>query len=131
MTRKLTSIGVILMGAWLGLFPASADQQTKATDPQGDAKVLAAVEQYVRNDTKLKGGFFLSDPQEKQVRDLTFDFVHKSVDARPGNLQVVCVDFLDRAKNRLDIDFFLKPTPKGNLEVTDIKIHKVNGVERK
>ena len=41
------------------------------------------------------------------------------------------VDFQDRAKNRLDLDFSLKPTPSGDLEVTEIKIHKVNGAERK
>ena len=43
----------------------------------------------------------------------------------------MCVDFLDRSKNRLDIDFSVKPSPSGELQVTDIKIHRVNGAEPK
>lgn len=126
MTRRVAATAVVLLGGWLMQAPLAA--QSNKPDP---AKVRAAIERYVQQETKLKGGFFVRDPQENQVRDLTFDLVHQDIEAKPGNLQVVCVDFQDRAKNRLDLDFSLKPTASGDLEVTAIKIHKVNGVERK
>lgn len=126
MTRMITGIAVALIGGCLS--QADVLAQSSKPDP---AKVRAAIERYVQQEAKLKGGFFLRDPQENQVRDLTFDFVHKDIESKAGNLQVACVDFQDRAKNRLDLDFSLKPTPSGDLEVTGIKIHKVNGAERK
>lgn len=126
MTRSVAATAVVLVAGWL--MQAHVVAQSSQPDP---AKVREAIERYVQQETNLKGGFFVRDPQEKQIRDLTFDLVHQDVEAKPGNLQVVCVDFQDRAKNRLDLDFSLKPTASGDLEVTDIKIHKVNGVERK
>ncbi len=127
MTRKAAAaVTAVLLGGWLTHAPVAA--QSSKPDP---AKVRAAIDRYVQQETKLKGGFFVRDSQENQVRDLTFDSVHQAIESTPENLQVVCVDFQDRAKNRLDLDFSLKPTASGDLEVTGIKIHKVNGVERK
>lgn len=128
--RTVVPMGAALVMAWGVMHVAVFGQSQKSADPQA-AKVRAAIEQYVQQDTKLKGGFLLRDPKEQQVRDLALDFVHSGLESGPGGTQVMCVDFLDRSKNRLDIDFFVKPAPSGELQVTDIKIHKVNGTERK
>ena len=138
MKSMYAAAGVMMLGAWFVLAPPIGARQEPSPVPASQdqpapdaAKVRAAVEQYVQQDTKLKGGFLLSDPEQDQVRNLTFDYVHDAVEPASGNQQVVCVDFLDQNKDRLDVDFFLAPAPSGELEVTDIKIHKVNGVERK
>lgn len=126
MTRRVAATAVVLLGGWPMQAPVAA--QSSKPDP---AKVRAAVERYVQQEAKLKGGFFVRDSEANQIRDLALDSVSQDVESKPGNLQVVCVDFQDRAKNRLDLDFSLQPTVSGDLEVTAIKIHKVNGVERK
>jgi hypothetical protein len=65
------------------------------------------------------------------VRDLKFDHVHQGVEQAEAGQYAVCVDFLDQSKKRLDVDFWLKSAATGELEVSKIRIHKVNGVERK
>lgn len=111
--------------------PSQALLAEGQVQPEVAAKVRSAAENYVKREGVLKGGFFLRDAKSNQVRDLRFDYVHKGVDPAPRNEYAVCVDFLDESKNRLDVDFYLKPTGSGDFEVTKIKVHKVNGVEQK
>ncbi len=108
-----------------------AHAQQKVEDPATKKKVQSAVEQYIKQDAELKGGYFLRDPKENAVRDLQFDYVHQGVERTTAGEYLVCVDLLDQSKNRLDVDFWLKPTGTGDLAVLKIRIHKVNGVERK
>lgn len=124
---------VVLTIAVIGLMALAGHTQPAGDEvkPEVSAKVRTAVEDYVKKEANLKGGFFLRDAKSNQVRDLRFDYVHKGVDPAPGNEYAVCVDFLDESKNRLDVDFYLKPTDSGDFEVTRIKVHKVNGVEQK
>jgi hypothetical protein len=122
----IAATATVLLGAWLMQAPVAA--QSSKPDP---AKVRAAIDRYVQQETRLKGGFFVRDPEENQVRDLTLESVSREIESKAGDVQVVCVDFQDRTKNRLDLDFSLKPTASGDLEVTAIKIHKVNGTARK
>lgn len=128
--RTVVAVGAVIVSASTVMYVPVFGQSQKPADPQA-AKVRAAIEQYIQHDTKLKGGFLLRDPKEHQVRELTLDFVHNGLESGPAGTQVMCVDFLDRSKNRLDIDFYVKPSPSGELQVTDIKIHKVNGTARK
>jgi hypothetical protein len=97
-------------------------------NPEVAAKVRNAVGSYVKQEANLKGGFFLRDSKNNEVRDLRFDYVHSGVGPAPGDQYRVCVDFLDQSKKRLDVDFYLKPTDWGGFEVSKIRIHKVDGV---
>jgi hypothetical protein len=124
---KLTYVTFLL----LAVAAIYAQAQQKVEDPGTKKKVQAAVEQYIKQDTQLKGGYFLRDLRDNTVRDLTFDHVHQGVEQTPAGEYVVCVDLLDQSKNRLDVDFWLKPAGAGDLAVSKIRIHKVNGVERK
>lgn len=127
MKRSLT-LGFALVVALLA--SAAAEGNKKVSDPATATKVRSAVEQHVKQEEQLKGGFFLRDPQEKAIRDLKFDHVHQGVEKTPDNRFVSCVDFVDQNNDRLDVDFYLEPS--GNdLKVSKVKIHKVNGVERK
>lgn len=105
----------------------AASAQVKSEEA---AKVRTAVETYVKQEQGLKGGFFLRGP-DKVTRDLQFDFVHKDVERTPTNQNVVCVDFLDQNKKRLDVDFYVSTNASGAYEVKQIKVHKIDGVEQK
>jgi hypothetical protein len=121
---SLAVIGLLALG---GQAQAAGDE----VKPEQAAKVRAAVEKYVKQEAALKGGFFLRDAATGQVRDLCFDYVHDGVNLTSENEYRVCVDFVDPSKNQLDIDFDLKPSASGELEVTQIKVHRVKSGEKK
>lgn len=120
---------LFLLSALAGLAEARPDQER--VKPEVAVKVRTAVEDYVKREAQLKGGFFLRESKNNPVRDLRFDYVHEGVKKAPANQYFVCVDFLDPSKSRLDVDFYLKPTESGDFQVTKIKVHKINGVEKK
>ncbi|MGH9789049.1 MAG: hypothetical protein ACRD4U_10145 [Candidatus Acidiferrales bacterium] len=123
---------VVLSIALIGLMAlASHAQPGDEVKPEVAAKVRAAAEKYVKQETAVKGGFFLRDAATGQVRDLRFDYVHNGVDLTPENEYRVCVDFVDPSQNQLDVDFDLKPSASGEFEVTRIKVHKVKSGEKK
>lgn len=103
----------------------------KVEDPATKKKVQTAVEKYLKEEAQLQGGFFLRESTKGGVRDLQFDYVHQGLEKTEAGEYAVCVDFLDQAKRRLDVDFWLKPTASGDLQVSKIRVHKVNGVEPK
>lgn len=131
MKMKRTVAFAILAGliAWIPMGAISAQAQTVSSEVAAD--VHRAVEQYVKHDIELKEGFFLRDPQEQRVRDMALDYVHDGVEAAASGLHVVCVDFLSANRDRLDIDFYVGRSDAGDMEVSKVVIHKVNGTERK
>ena len=131
MKRLAASVAVVAVSGWLATYAPLHAQAQKPGGAPVAAKVRSAIEEHIARDTKLKGGFFVRDAKDQRVRDLALDYVHSGLEPGPGGQQVMCVDFLDRNKDRLDIDFYVKATPSGELQVADIKIHKVNGAERK
>ena len=128
--RSRAALGLVFLVGALTLLAGTQPEQ-KEIKQEVVAKVRTAVEQYVQQDEQLKGDFFLRDSIDKTIRDLRLDYVHKGVERSVDNLYSVCVDFLDRSNKRLDIDFYLKPTDSGDFQISKIRIHKVNGVERK
>lgn len=129
MRAKSFYVAAILSVALVGL--SNAQTKQKVDDPATKKKVHDTVERYVKQEGQLKGGFFLRDAQENAVRDLQFDYVHDGVERTEAGQYLVCVDFLDPAQKRLDVDFWLEPTSSGDLQVSKIRIDKVNGVARK
>ncbi|MBI1955250.1 MAG: hypothetical protein HYS38_02545 [Acidobacteria bacterium] len=127
--RVRVTLGLLLSVSFLMVLLSwhAASAQVKSEEA---AEVRAAAENYVKQEEQLKGGFFLRGP-DKVTRDLQFDFVHKDVERTPKNQNVVCVDFLDQNKKRLDIDFYVSPNASGAYEVKQIKVHKIDGVEQK
>lgn len=123
----IVSIVVIGLMALAGHSRAAGEE----IKPEVAAKVRTAVEDYVKQEANLKGGFFLRDSTTGQVRDLRFDYVHSGVGLTPENQYQACVDFLDPNQKRLDVDFYLSPTPSGDFQVSKIKMHKVDGVAPK
>ena len=121
----------VLATLLLMLSTIAVAQGRKVADPETVVKAHIAIQEYVRKDEQLKGGFFLLDPQKDTVRNLKLEQVHTEVDRMSANRYVSCVNFVDQNNNKLDVDFYLTPGAGNGLEVAKIKIHKVNGVKRK
>lgn len=101
-------------------------------------QVKAAILDYIRWDTKLKGGYFLIwDDEGELVWKLDFSELHKKVMVLEDGTYFMCVDFNAKEKqpdgsvktNILDLDFWLEEED-GTLQMSMIKIHKVSGVTR-
>ena len=116
---------VVMASGWVVL-QGVALPQTKA--PATESQIKVAIESYIREDTAIKGGFFLWDPRYTAVRQLDFQHVHDGSWAASGRDQVMCVGFLDERGNELDVDFAVRPDWAGTPEVRGIIIHAVNGV---
>jgi hypothetical protein len=90
-----------------------------------------AIESYVKDDTRLKGGFFLLyDPQDKKPLVLTLDKVHKDQLAEvEKRVYFACVDFKSADDVTYDLDFLMKQGD-GGLTPSEILVHKVAGKPR-
>jgi hypothetical protein len=96
--------------------------------------VKKAVKDYVSAQTKAGGGLYVvKDPVLKKDWLLKLDKIHDPVRefGRDGKtIYFACSDFkTEDGKDVLDIDLWMVETG-GKLEVTDTKIHKLNGVPR-
>ncbi len=89
------------------------------------------VENYIANETKLKGGFFMVyDKDQKKTLTLTLDKVHKErLSKLKDNEYFVCADFKATDNHTYDLDIFMEQTEHG-LKTTQILVHKVDGVAR-
>lgn len=90
------------------------------------ATVKKGITAYIQRDQAIKGAFLIKDNHSNAVRDLKFDHVHDGVHPVEGGQYYACVDFKEGEKV-LDLDFYLKPTSSGDLEVSNIVIHKIDG----
>ncbi len=89
--------------------------------------VETAISDYIEKDEMLKGRFMIYDEKNDMVRHLNFEKLHTVNQLGTGSY-FVCADFEDQNKNKLDIDFYIDTdTEHGNLEVSKLLIHKVNG----
>ena len=94
--------------------------------------VADAVENYVRQDAKMKGGYFLVyDPVRQVPLALTLDRV------REDGLRMIDdheyftgADFKTDDGSTYDLDVFMKGPDKDHLEVAAITLHKENGTPR-
>ncbi|MBI4455783.1 MAG: hypothetical protein HY644_07780 [Acidobacteria bacterium] len=98
----------------------------QSVSPQQKAAVSKAITDYVQRDQQLKGAFLVKDKKAGAVRELKFDHVHSGVDKTADGRYVACVDF-KQGNKVLDVDFYLKPATSGELQLSDIRIHKIDG----
>jgi hypothetical protein len=115
--------------------PAAVETPTAAVPATLDAtQVKSVASEYIEKDMKLKGGEFLFyDPAELKVWKLKNPKIHEDVRNQDANVSVVCVDLVSgkgKTKTALDVDLFIVKGASGNVEVSDIKIHKVGRKER-
>jgi hypothetical protein len=109
--------------------PTKAKEKTEAAI--SIAELADAIEQYVADDAKLKGGYFMVyDTVQDKTLELTLAKVHKDKLASLGNdVYFACADFNSSDGHLYDLDIFMEDTDDG-LKVSDIGIHKLDGQPR-
>jgi hypothetical protein len=133
-------IAIMFMAAGGGLYAGEhpehpqEDVAKEGTDAANVTKdnLATAIEGYVANEVKLKGGYFLVfDPIANESLALTLDKVHKERLTTLGNdAYFACADFKSTNGKMYDLDIFMKGPDKDHLEVTEIAVHKEDGKER-
>lgn len=91
------------------------------------------IQDYVKKESKLKGGFFLMyDEQAKKPLVLSLLKVHEDrLSVVDKGVYFACVDFKTPEGNMYDLDIFMKEKDEDKeLEVTEITIHKEEGKAR-
>lgn len=146
LASRISIIGAVGLIMFLILVPLKVgsaqehpEHPTKAA-PKAKVEVTQemmakAITDYVNQDAKMKGGFFLVyDPQAKKTLTLTLDKVHQDrLSQVEEALFFACSDFKSTDGKLYDLDFFMKGKPASSgmeLAVSEIMIHKENGKAR-
>ena len=88
-----------------------------------------AIEGFVEADINLRGAFLGIDPKTDTVLKLKLDKVHKERLSHVGeDVYFACADFNADNGKVYDLDIFLHGTNTDNLTVTEISVHKEDGI---
>ncbi len=99
-----------------------------AVEPSAD-QIRDTIRQYVEDVIQDEGAFYLDDDITGQTRELALEQVHERV-GKTGDYYYSCTDMKDAQTGELlDLDFDVEAYD-GELEVVDVRIHKVNGEPR-
>ena len=111
--------------------PAAKQQSKKTEAALTMADLSTAIKEYVAQDAKLKGGFYLVyDPDAKKTLELMLDKVHEDRLSKVADgVYFACADFKASDGNVYDLDIFMKGD-KSKLEVNEVTVHKVDGTPR-
>jgi hypothetical protein len=111
-----------------------AQEHPQGQQPSGISKddLADAIQNYVKREAALKGGFFLIyDKDTDRTLALTLDQVHRERLAKVSDgAYFACADFKTQEGKTYDLDIFMKGPNKDKLEVTEISVHKEDGKER-
>jgi len=93
--------------------------------------LVEAIEGFVEADIILRGAFLVIDPKTDTVLKLKLDKVHKERLSHIGeDIYFACADFNAENGKVYDVDIFLHGTNTDNLTVTEISVHKEDGIPR-
>ena len=106
-----------------------------AIGPKGDrisaGNLAQAIKSFVDADMALRGYFLVLDSRSDKVLRLALDKVHKERLSHIGNdVYFACADFKDPDGTIYDIDIFLQGNNTESLTLTEISVHKEEGVAR-
>ena len=103
--------------------PAENDE----VDADTKARVLGAIEAYVKEDEALKEKFLVLDPRsDEPLVALSFDHVHAGVHPHEQGYRA-CVDFTDDAGDLYDVDVVVSLDDQEGSTVQKVWLHKVAG----
>jgi hypothetical protein len=92
-------------------------------------EIKKAMADYVETKSKKTGTFEIMDSVTKSKRQLKLQRIHERV-GKTGDYYYSCADFVDTISGELlDLDIDVE-NKDGNLNVVDVRIHKVKGKER-
>jgi len=129
MRHRIVTPIMLIMAFILSIRPISLAQEKDRNEKQ-KKEIKAAIEQYIKNDQNLKGGFFVKDAKEGKVLDLSFEELHRGVGQGEDGTSVVCADFKDEKGKLYDLDVYVKKAGAA-WSVEKVVIHKVDGEARK
>ena len=90
-----------------------------------------AIKGFVEADIILRGAFLVIDPKTDKVLKLKLEKVHKERLSHIGeDIYFACADFNTENGKVYDLDIFLHGTNTDNLTVTEISVHKEDGIAR-
>lgn len=135
---RLVAITLIAMfaatgGVIAGEHPAEHPKEGKKGKSKVTKQQLAKkIENYVENEAKLKGGYFLVyDKKAKETLALTLEKVHKKRLATIGKGQYfACADFKATNGKVYDLDIFMNGPNANHLNISQITVHKEDGKAR-
>lgn len=97
-------------------------------------EIIKGIKDHISKVTKANNGIFpISDPQEGKDLRLKLIKVHEDKVSyiKKDDAYFACTDFVtDDGKTKYDLDFWMKKTKKGTLEVYQAKIHKKDSKPR-
>lgn len=129
MNRKISFMWI---SALLVALTSCAKQDERADRTKLDpTAVKQTIQTYIEENTGPEGTFAIKDPVEDRTRQLAFDYVHDSVHETDDGRYYACVDFTEAPEDTLDLDFYVSVDASGAPKVSEVVIHKVNGVSRK
>ena len=102
--------------------------QVAQVEPSAE-QIRQAIRDYVTKTEQASGAFTIQDPITGNTRTLTLVRVHDRV-GKTGELYYSCTDMKETSTGEtLDLDFDVDASA-GELNVVDVRIHKVNGQPR-
>ena len=130
-----TAALVLAVAAAAGLIAVAEHPEHPSSKKRGKVTMEAlgeAIEEYVAGEAALKGGYFLVyDAQAGEALMLTLQKVHKERLAKVGKYAYfACADFETPEGKVYDLDIFMEGRKTKDLEVTQITVHKEEGVAR-
>ena len=116
----------------MGEHPEHPEHPSKKTAAMTAEAVGKAVAEFIASDSKLKGGkFLLFDGLVNKVLQLDLLKIHMDRLTGLGNeTYFACADFQATNGKVYDLDIFMHGQSAENMQVTEISIHKEEGVER-
>jgi hypothetical protein len=105
--------------------------QVEETKPMTLDELADAITEYIGEDAKLKGGYFLVyDTTDKKPLALQLDKVHKDrLASLGGGVYFACTDMKAADGTLYDLDFLMKRM-EDEIEPTEVSIHKKAGKPR-
>lgn len=115
-----------------------AEHPGKAAEHPGKkataAQIIKAIKDHINEVTKANNGIFpVSDAKESKSLRLKLIKVHEDKVSyiKKDDAYFACTDFVtEDGKTKYDVDFWMKKTKKGALEVYQTKVHKKDGKPR-
>lgn len=112
--------------------PSEHPKAGTATPTVTKEELGEAIEGYIAAETAKGGGAWnVDDPADKAQLKLTLDHVHKDKLASTApNTYFACADLKNADGHLYDLDVFMTGPDKDHLKVTNVSVHKKDGVER-
>lgn len=112
----------LTLTALAGAAPAATQEEPDAATQE---RVIAAIEDYVRQDVELKETFLIVDPRSGEPLKLAYDHVHEGIHPEGEGAWRACVDFTDAAGTLYDVDVVVELGERA--EIDRVFVHKVDG----